>query len=340
MFKKLRYQIFRHPLFLFALDWSKKNSLPGFSGVTIYEVVVFILHEIKAHALSTRADSMAFSFFLSLFPFLISLLTLLPYMQEYLFKYLVFRNKSIVDMQDAAMVLAQLKYQFKEFIPAGVFDTLADVATNPRPGLLSVGFIFAAFFATNGMMSMMRGFEKSYKSTFRVRSGLRKRMVAILLTLLMAGLVLISLVLVVLGESLMNWLFRYSEMDVLSGAILQILRWSIVVAFFYFGISLIYRYGCATIRRFPVFSVGTTLATILSLLSSLVFSFYVTVFDTYNQLYGYIGTIIVIMLWIQINSFILLLGFELNASIAVNRDLKLLGDPGFRKMIKSSNKKK
>jgi membrane protein len=340
LLKKLQEKIVNHPLILSGLDWSKRNSLPGFFGVTIYEVVVFILREINAHALSTRADSMAFSFFLSLFPFIISLLTLLPYMQEYLFQYLMFHNKSIVDMQDTVILLEQLKNQFKEFIPPGVFDTIADVATNPRPGLLSVGFIFAAFFATNGMMSMMLGFEKSYKFTFRRRSGLRKRMVAILLTLLMASLVLISVVLVVLGESLMNWLFRYSEMDVLSGAILQLLRWGIVVALFYFGISLIYRYGCATIRRFPIFSVGTTLATILSLLSSIVFSFYVREFDTYNQLYGYIGTIIVIMLWIQINSFILLLGFELNASIAINRDLKLMGGSESRKILKSSKKNK
>jgi membrane protein len=261
-------------------------------------------------------------------------------MQEYLFQYLVVRNQSILDVQDTSILLAQLKHQFKEFIPGGVFDTIADVATNPRPGLLSIGFIFATFFASNGMMSMMRGFEKSYNSTFRMRSGLRKRMVAILLTLLMATLVLISVVLVVLGESLMNWLFRYSEMDVLSGAMLQLLRWGIVLALFYFGISLIYRYGCSTIRRFPVFTIGTTLATILSLLSSLIFSFYVKEFDTYNQLYGYIGTIIVLMLWIQINAFILLLGFELNASIAVNRDLKRQGSAEGNKNLKSSKKNK
>jgi len=324
MLKKLKEKFLNHPLLTAFLDWSKRRSFPGFFGVPIYDVTVFILHEIKQHALVTRANSMAFSFFLSLFPFILSLLTLLPYMQEYLFQYLVVEDQRLLDMKDTGALLGQLKEQFREFIPVGVFDTIADVATNPRPGLLSVGFIFATFFASNGMMSMMRGFEKSYKSTFRKRSGWRKRVLAIFLTLLIAGLVIVSVLLVVLGQMLMNVLLSYLSIDLMGGFLLQSLRWLIVIALFYFGIALIYRYGCSTIRKFSLFSPGASLATILSILSSLVFSFYVKEFDTYNQLYGYIGTIIVIMLWIQLNAFILLVGFELNASIAVNRDLKLL----------------
>lgn len=325
MLKKLQDKVLNHPLLIVVLDWSKRRSFPGFFGVPIYDVIVFILHEVKQQALVTRANSMAFSFFLSLFPFILSLLTLLPYMQEYLFQYIVVQDQAVFDIENTGVLLDQLKNQFKEFIPPGVFNTIADVATNPRPGLLSVGFIFALFFASNGMMSMMRGFEKSYKSTFKKRSGWRKRVMAIFLTLLIAGLVIISVVLVVLGQRLMNWLFDYLAMDAVGGITLQLLRWLIVIALFYFGIAIIYRYGCSTIRRFSIFSPGTSLATILSILSSVVFSFYVKEFDTYNQLYGYIGTIIVIMLWIQLNAFILLVGFELNASIAVNRDIKLLG---------------
>ncbi len=326
MLKKLQHKIISHPLVTSFLAWSKRRSFPGFFGVPIYDVTVFILHEIKQQALITRANSMAFSFFLSLFPFILSLLTLLPYIQEYLFQYIVIEDQELLDIQDTGALLGQLKMQFKEFIPVGVFDTIADVAMNPRPGLLSVGFIFATFFASNGMMSMMRGFEKSYQSTFRKRSGWRKRVLAIFLTLLIAGLVIVSVVLVVLGQLLMNWLLTYLSIDVMGSFLLQSLRWLVVIALFYFGIAIIYRYGCSTIRKFSLFSPGASLATIFTILSSLVFSFYVKEFDTYNQLYGYIGTIIVIMLWIQINAFILLVGFELNASIAVNRDLKLIAE--------------
>ncbi|MFT5264015.1 MAG: membrane protein, partial [Polaribacter sp.] len=283
MLKKLKHKIITHPLVTSFLDWSKQRSFPGFFGVPIYDVTVFILHEIKQHALITRANSMAFSFFLSLFPFILSLLTLLPYMQEYLFQYIVVEDQKLLDIQDTGALLGQLKMQFKEFIPVGIFDTIADVAMNPRPGLLSVGFIFATFFASNGMMSMMRGFEKSYRSTFRKRSGWRKRLLAITLTLLIASLVIVSVVLVVLGQLLMNWLVTYLSIDGMGGFLLQSLRWLIVVALFYFGIAIIYRYGCSTIRRFSLFSAGASLATIMSILSSVVFSFYVKEFDTYNQ---------------------------------------------------------
>ncbi len=325
MIDKIQKFIFNLPVIAQVLEWSKRSSLPGFHGIPLFDVVVFILNELKRQALITRANSMAFSFFLSLFPFILSLLTLVPYLQNYLLRHLVVRDSAVLDIQDTAELMGQLKTQFREFIPEGVFNTISDVATNPRPGLLSVGFIFALFFASNGMMSMMRGFEKSYKTTFRKRSGLRKRILAMLLTFLIAMLVIVSVILVILGQRLMNWLLDYLSLDVFGGVALQGLRWLVVIALFYFGIAIIYRYGAATIRRFHLFSPGTTLATILTILSSLVFSFFVREFDTYNQLYGYIGTIIVILLWIQINAFILLVGFELNASIAVNRDLKALG---------------
>ena len=103
----------------------------------------------------------------------------------------------------------------------------------------------------------------------------------------------------------------------------NIFRWLVIVALFYFGIAFIYRYGVALKRKLPWLTPGATLATILSIISSLLFSFYVNAFNTYNQIYGSIGTIIVLMLWIQINCMVLMVGFELNASIAVNRDLKL-----------------
>jgi len=266
---------------------------------------------------------MAFSFFLSLFPFIIALITLLPYFQKYIIRHLPFKNALFYENTDVATLVEQLKMNFQEFIPEGIFNTIADVAMNPRPGLLSIGFILAIFFGSNGMMALMRGFEKSYKSTFRKRTVFRKRIVAIFLTFLISMMLIVSVILVILGQNLMTFLLNYLDAGSFGSASLQIIRWLVVLSLFYMGIAVIFRYGSATIRRTSLISPGATLATILSILSSLVFSFYVKEFDTYNQLYGYIGTIIVIMLWIQINAFNLLIGFELNASIAVNRDLKL-----------------
>ena len=149
-----------------------------------------------------------------------------------------------------------------------------------------------------------------------------KRGIAIGLTFLVGFLVLASVVLVILGRMLFGTFLDYIHAGGFATSVFFLIRWLAVLLFFYFGISLIYRYGAATRQRFRIFSPGAMLATVLTILSSVGFSFYVEYFDTYNKLYGSIGTIIVVMLWIQINCFILLVGFELNASIAVNRDLK------------------
>jgi membrane protein len=122
---------------------------------------------------------------------------------------------------------------------------------------------------------------------------------------------------------ILNFAVEYFHLDIETKVYINIFRWLVIVALFYFGIAFIYRYGVALKRKLPWLTPGATLATILSIISSLLFSFYVNAFNTYNQIYGSIGTIIVLMLWIQINCMVLMVGFELNASIAVNRDLKL-----------------
>ena len=145
---------------------------------------------------------------------------------------------------------------------------------------------------------------------------------AIYLTLLMGLLVLLSAFLVVLGRIPINFLMNFIHLDRFSPFLIYLLRWIAIIGLFYFGISMIYRYGAATFRKFNWFSPGATLATILCLLTLLGFTFFVDSFGGYDKIYGTVGTINVLMLWIQINSFILLIGFEPNASIAVNRDLK------------------
>lgn len=169
---------------------------------------------------------------------------------------------------------------------------------------------------------MMNSFDKSYVHTFKRRSIFRKRILAVGLTFLIFILVTLSILLIVLGQILLTRIFDWANGSKFDWVVLNGLRWIVVISLFYFVITSIYRYGAATYKRFRVFSAGATLATILSIISSILFSYFVESFDTYNKLYGSIGTIIVTMLWIQINAFVLLVGFELNASIAVNRDLK------------------
>ncbi|MFQ5445566.1 MAG: YihY/virulence factor BrkB family protein [Saprospiraceae bacterium] len=290
------------------LQWSKTHSLPGFFKVPFYDVAVFLYNESRRVTIISRANSMAFSFFLSLFPaiiFLFTVATMLP-----LYHSFEHEINSYIDYIMPTNAGIQLKLAIKNLV-------------KPDKRLLSVGFILTLHFSSNGMLAMMSGFEKTHLKAFRKRPAWRKRLIAIALTLQMGLLLMVSVVLIILGNFAITWLAGSLHLPQYVGTLMHLFRWMVILALFYFGIAMIYRYGAALHRPLKWLTPGTTLATILSILSSLVFSFYVEAFDTYNKIYGSIGTIMVLMLWIEINCFILLVGFELNASIAVNRDLKL-----------------
>ncbi len=296
----------RHPLWLRVLEWAKTHSLPGLKRIPIYNVLTFIRKETQEDAIVTRANSMAFSFFMAIFPSIIVLFTVLAYTPLY---------------ENFDNVLSD---SIHEIMPgdAGklVFKTIQDIATIPRSGLLSFGFFLAIWFASNGMLSMMRGLEKDYIATFKRRTPFEKRIMAIQLTGLVALVLIASVVLVILGNTLLRFLFQYIKADWITRMSLFGFRWIVVLSLFYTTFSTIYRYGSSIRRRISFFNPGASLATVLSIMTSWGFSFYVDNFGNYNKVYGSIGTLIVLMVWIQLNCMILLIGFELNASIAVLRD--------------------
>lgn len=309
-----------HPLWLGLLKYSKENSFIGFHGVPIYDVVVFVVNEVQRDDLFTRANSVAFSFFLSLFPSLLTIFTLLPFALDVL----VVWFPSLATFNDV------LYEEIKRVMPGQAGDILygfvQEITTSPKLGLLSFGFLLALYFSSNGMLAMMQAFEKSYVKTFKRRNFLRKRLIAAGLTLLVGLFIVASTTLVILGDSILGWLTEMTNLTGATTVMIDVLRWLIMLILYYAVIGTIYRYGAATIKRFSYFSPGVTLATVLSLATSVAFSFYVDGFnryDTYTKFYGSIATIIIVMLWLQLNALILIIGFELNAAIAVRRDLTL-----------------
>ncbi len=306
--QEINNYIANHPIVVRVLKWSKTHSMPGFYRIPFYDVISFIIKEFQRQDVTTRANSMAFSFFLAIFPSLIVLFTLIPFFP-------IFSN-----FQDT------LYLQIKQIMPneAGeaLFNRIRDIATRERGGLLSLSFFLAVFFSSNGMLAAMRGFEKSYQETFIRRTVWQKQLVAIKLTLLLGALLIGSVAFIVLGNYLRQLLLEFISKDFFTILGFSLIQWLAVIILIYLGVAFIYRYGVSARKRWNLFSPGATLATVLSIIASLGFSFYVDNFGSYNELYGPIGAIIVLMLWIQINSFSLLIGFELNASIAVNRDIR------------------
>ncbi len=333
-FKKGKEKLINSSVFQTSLSWTKKNSLPGFFNVSIYDVLTFIYREIREDSIATRAKSIAFSFFLSLFPTMLAFFTLIPMLIPFFEKTLlkiipadkIIRSGAEIDFN--ATILAQIENMmaglpiFPESGVHAIMGLAADFLNNSRFGLLSFGFLLALFFASNGMVTLMNGFEKSsHSGTFLRRNVLQKRMISLQMIFVMGILIVSSLALIIFGNPLLNFISDKLHLEGFIGYIIFVLRWVLVFLLFYSGIAIVYRLGIATTKKIRYFSVGTTLATVLSIASSIGFATYVDSFNRYNELYGSIGTIIAVMLWIQINAFIILIGFEFNASIAVNKTL-------------------
>ncbi len=298
----------KHPLLHRILQWAKRTSFIGFYGVPVYDVAVFIYKESLRDDITTRANSMTFSFFVALFPSMIFLFTLLPLIPT--------TANYALDIRES--INGILPPSSEEYL----FGVVDDIVRRQRSGLLSFGLILAVFFASNGMLSMMKGFEKAHTTTFKTRHWLKKRFIAIVLTILIVLILIVSSVLIVLGHLIINFMDKYLSLDAIAVFGFSALRWLIVVMLIYTSVAVLYRYGPAVRKRFDFFSLGATITTLLIILSSLGFSYFVSNFGQYNELYGSIGALIVTLLWFNLICFILLVGFELNASIAVNRDLK------------------
>ena len=297
------------PMLVSILRWAKRTSFIGFKGVPVYDVLVFIYKESLRDDITTRANSMAFSFFIALFPSFIFLFTLLPMFPTI--------ADSAMDVRESISGL--LPGASEEYL----FNIIDDIVSRQRSGLLSFGLLLAVFFASNGMLAMMRGFEKVNTNTFKSRHWFKKRLIAIGLTIIIVFIFIVSSLLIVLFHVIINVIDSYTDLDDFTVLAFGGLRWLVVIMLIYSCVAVIYRYGPAIKRKFHFFSLGATIASTLIIISSLGFSYFVTNFGQYNELYGSIGALIVTLLWFNIICFILLVGFELNASIAVNRDLKI-----------------
>lgn len=297
------------PYHLFV-EWTKVMVLPGFSPLPIYTVATFFFQEIGKDSLVNKASSLAYNFMLAIFPAIIFLFTLIPYIP-------------IAHFQDQLMNLISLVLPTNAYL--AVESTLEDIVKNQNSKLLSFGFIFALFFATNGVHTLMQAFNKS-SLIIETRSWFKRRLVALNLTVLIVFALILGLAIMTIGEYVFAFLkteLRFKDSFWLH--VIDLARWVILVCVYFVTISILYRYGPAHAKKWRFFSAGSWLATILAILTFWGFSFYINHFGTYNKIYGSIGTLIVVMIWLYLNSLIILVGFELNASIDLSkRSIKIV----------------
>ncbi len=278
----------------------RKLVIPGFDGMPVYDVAAFFIRGLQKGSLSMRAAAFSYNFFLALFPAIIFFFTIIPYIP-------------IAGFQDNLLALLQ------EFIPLKAYEavqeTLFDIVKRPRGGLLSLGFIMALYFSTNGIHSLIMAFNQT-RHTIETRSWIKQRLISIVLVFILSLLVIIAIVLITLGPVALDFLVKHGMLrDSFSYYLIIVGKWIISSAMLFFAFSFLYYLAPAAESRFRFISAGSTLTTVLTILASVGFNYYVNSFSQYNTLYGSIGTLIIIMVWIFFNAMIVLIGFELNVSI-------------------------
>jgi len=284
---------------IFLVDWSKKIILPGFKGMNLFEVASFYFEGIEKGAIKTRASSIAFNFFLAFFPALIFLFTLIPY----------------IPINDFQEILLQL---LSDVLPPSTnesfFLTLNDIINHPRGSLLSLGFVMALYFSTNSVNSLMEAFNSSYH-IIESRNVWRQRLIALTLTVILIAMLVIAIALIVFTQIAQSYLVEWGFLDQSSVFLIRFGKWIILLNFLFFGISILFQFGPAQKTDWNFFSPGAILATFFIIITSIGFGYYIENFNQYNKLYGSIGTLIIVLLWLYFNAIVMLIGFELNTSI-------------------------
>ncbi|MFO8147489.1 MAG: YihY/virulence factor BrkB family protein [Bacteroidota bacterium] len=285
-----------------ANAWKKKTSqivLPGLDGLTAYDLWVIYSGGIINGTFSTRASAVAFSFFMALFPFLLFVLNLIPYINfidDFQLQFLVFMD-------------SLLPPTTSEFFN----DIFLDIANTPRAGLLSLSFLLSIFLMANGVNAIFTGFEFSYHTKAN-RSIIRQYIIALGISILMALLLLIT---VIVAVYLTYAIDDLNELGIMGerGISAPLVKYTAFILLIYLAVATLYYFGTKEGRLAEFFSIGATFTTLLILLTTYFFGLYIENFSQYNELYGSIGALLVLMIYIWLNSNVLLLGFELNASL-------------------------
>lgn len=277
---------------------TKAIKLKSLQGLSLYDILELYVLGIFKGAFSYRASAIAFSFFMALFPFALFILNLIPFIP-----------------------LENFQADFLEFVEEGVPPNtyeaieaiLKDIMETSHQGLLSSGFILSILLMTNGINAILGGFEMSAHITI-TRGFFRQYFISLAISLVLSMILLITVAAIVVAEVMIQKInIRGYVADV---SVIEWSRYGFILLMILITTSILYKFGAKETSSIAFISYGAVFTTILIVVSSYVFGIYVTKFAKYNELYGSIGTLLVLMFYIWINCMVLLLGFELNATIS------------------------
>jgi membrane protein len=300
------------PVLNWAVKLLKNIKLPGFEGLSVYDLSEMYVLGVLNGALSTRASAISFSLFMALFPLLIFMVTLVPFLVDY------------ISIQNADFEI-QFQLFLESFLPNATGDYFGEVfqqiKDQKRGGLLSSAFLISIFLVANGVNAIFGGFETSYHIEL-TRNFFRQYLFALMVGLVLAILIIVGFIAFIYFEFyVLGYLTEFAarqggyvlgEDEVIGVQIAKVLFFIILS---YFTTAILYYFGTREGKQAKFFSIGALMTTILFLLTSYLFGIYVEKFARYNELYGALGGLLILMVYIWLNSNILLLGFELNASL-------------------------
>jgi membrane protein len=274
-------------------------SFPGSKGVPVYDVLVFFFKGITRESLNIRASAIAFNFLLALGPGIIFVLTLIPFLP----------------IRNFQKELLEILY---DVIPENSYialEALLDEIFIKHASLQILGFWVTIFFAVKGLNGVTEAFNAT-SHTVETRPRIQSLFISLLLVFILFLLISFSCLLLFFSKMGIKILFDAGVVKAYGTVILlQAGKWIIIFFMSFFAISFLYFLAPARRTKWRFFSPGSFMASLLAIIASILFSYFVNHFAPFNRFYGSIGTMIAMMLWMNFSALALLIGFELNASI-------------------------
>jgi len=278
---------------------ARQVSMPGFEKIPIYDVIIFFLRGLRNGSLTTRASSIAFHFFLAFPPAIIFFYTLIPFLP-------------IENFQSGLSNLTEsvLPLDVNQFI-----NSLLEDMFIKRKAVQILGLVTSVIFAINGMNGMILAFNATYH-TVETRPWFERRLIALLMVVILFTMINTATALIIFSNVIVRKLVVMEVMRIgLTYYVLYVGKWLTILALIFSAISFLYYYAPSRKTRWKFYSPGSTLASLLVILTSLGFSAFINSYNRFNEFFGSIGTLMIIMIWLYLNALVLLIGFELNASI-------------------------
>lgn len=298
MSEEIENKLNKIPVIKQLVVFTKAIKLKTLEGLSLYDILEMYVLGIFKGAFSYRASAIAFSFFMALFPFALFILNLIPFIP-----------------------LENFQADFLEFVENGVppntYDAiemiLKDIMGTSHQGLLSSGFILSILLMTNGINAILGGFEMSEHITI-TRGFFRQYFISLAISLILSLILIVTVAAIVIAEVMIQKINIHGYVADVS--VIEWSRYGFIILMILVTTSVLYKFGAKETSKISFISYGAVFTTILIILSSYIFRVYVEKFARYNELYGSIGTLLVLMFYIWINCMVLLLGFELNATIS------------------------